>query len=321
MARVLNDCETYVQTLNECFTSPDAVNGEPAKTADRTPRTPEGREAAAATRIGVDLGGTEIEAIALDPSGRCVARRCIRPAGPTTTRPSRPSPGWSPTSSPSNRCRDRGDRHPRALSPFNGRFARFQLGVAERAGNRPGSRSDPGARRAHRERRGLLRPLRGHRRGRPRGALLLRRHPRHRLWGRCGGGRAPAGRPYAIAGEWGHNPLPWPAPGPATGTGLLLRQAGLHRDLRLGARPGGGSPPPHRRTPRATAILAAAQAGELAAKATLERHVARLARALGSDQSSTGSDMIDVGRRPLQPAPPLRGSPRPDPGPGSSATG
>jgi len=34
VARVLNDCETYVQTLNQRFTSPYAVNGEPAQTAD-----------------------------------------------------------------------------------------------------------------------------------------------------------------------------------------------------------------------------------------------------------------------------------------------
>jgi hypothetical protein len=34
VARVLNSCEEYVQTLNQRFTSPFAVNGEPAATAD-----------------------------------------------------------------------------------------------------------------------------------------------------------------------------------------------------------------------------------------------------------------------------------------------
>jgi GTPase SAR1 family protein len=35
VARVLNDCENYVQTLNQRFTSPYAVNGEPSKAADK----------------------------------------------------------------------------------------------------------------------------------------------------------------------------------------------------------------------------------------------------------------------------------------------
>lgn len=40
VARVLSSCENYVQTLNERFTSPYAVNGEPATTKDKTPTNP-----------------------------------------------------------------------------------------------------------------------------------------------------------------------------------------------------------------------------------------------------------------------------------------
>ena len=41
--------------------------------------------------------------------------------------------------------------------------------------------------------------------------------------------------PNAIAGEWGHNPLPWPRDDERPGGAVLLRQARLHRNL--GVRP------------------------------------------------------------------------------------
>ena len=47
-------------------------------------------------------------------------------------------------------------------------------------------------------------------------------------------GRLLAG-PNAIAGEWGHNPLPWPRDDERPGPALLLRPRRLHRDLPLGA--------------------------------------------------------------------------------------
>ena len=42
--------------------------------------------------------------------------------------------------------------------------------------------------------------------------------------------------PNAIAGEWGHNPLPWPRAGRVARPRLLLRQDGLRRDLPVRAR-------------------------------------------------------------------------------------
>ena len=99
-----------------------------------------------------------------------------------------------------------------------------------------------------------------------------------------GGGVVIHGRPLAgpnaIAGEWGHTPLPWPAdderPGPPCYCGLLgcvetwLSGPGLARDH--AASTGRGLDPP--------AILQAAADGEAGAKATLERYDDRLARAL-----------------------------------------
>jgi fructokinase len=99
-----------------------------------------------------------------------------------------------------------------------------------------------------------------------------------------GGGIVIHGRPLAgpnaIAGEWGHTPLPWPEdderPGPPCYCGLRgcvetwLSGPGLARDA--AARAGRERDPP--------AILHAAAEGEAAARASLERYDDRLARAL-----------------------------------------
>jgi len=101
-----------------------------------------------------------------------------------------------------------------------------------------------------------------------------------------GGGIAVEGRvlsgPNAIAGEWGHNPLPWPEPaelpGPACWCGLRgcietwLSGPALAADF---ARGGGA---------RATAaeIAARAERGDPMAVAALDRYVRRLARALAA---------------------------------------
>ncbi len=98
-----------------------------------------------------------------------------------------------------------------------------------------------------------------------------------------GGGIAVDGRVLAgangLAGEWGHNPLPWADadehPGPACYCGqrgcieTWLSGPGLARD--------------HGQDDAAVpAIATAAAAGDRAAQATLARHASRLARALAS---------------------------------------
>jgi fructokinase len=99
-----------------------------------------------------------------------------------------------------------------------------------------------------------------------------------------GGGIVVEGRPLtganAISGEWGHNPLPWPKdderPGPACFCGqhgcieTWLSGPGLVRDHRAIAG----------EALDAAAIVAAAQAGQPAASASLARYEERLARAL-----------------------------------------
>ncbi len=100
----------------------------------------------------------------------------------------------------------------------------------------------------------------------------------------CGGGLVIDGRivegANGIAGEWGHVPLPWPTkaefPGPACWCGQhgclesWVSGTGFRRDHEVvtGDRLEGA------------AIVAAARAGDNAAMATLDRYVDRLARAL-----------------------------------------
>ena len=107
-------------------------------------------------------------------------------------------------------------------------------------------------------------------------------------------GRVLEGR-NAIAGEWGHNPLPWSGederPGPACYCGLagcietFLSGPGLAADH---ARAGGGDAD-------AATIVARAAAGDAAAGRTLERYESRLARALAHLINVVDPDVIVLG--------------------------
>jgi fructokinase len=111
-----------------------------------------------------------------------------------------------------------------------------------------------------------------------------------------GGGVVVDGRvltgPNAIAGEWGHNPLPWPRadewPGPACYCGktgcveTFLSGPGLARDY-----PGGGL--------SAEEIVARAARGEAAAEAALLRYEDRMARALATVVNVLDPDVIVLG--------------------------
>jgi fructokinase len=101
--------------------------------------------------------------------------------------------------------------------------------------------------------------------------------------------------PNGLAGEWGHNPLPWAVPGqdplPACYCGqhgcieTLVSGPGLARDHRAvtGQHLDG------------EAIVAAAAAGDAQARATLDRHASRLARALASVINLLDPDVIVLG--------------------------
>ncbi len=110
-----------------------------------------------------------------------------------------------------------------------------------------------------------------------------------------GGGIVAHGRllagPNAIAGEWGHNPLPWPGdderPGPPCYCGkhgcieTFLSGPGLARDH------GGGL--------TAADIAARAATGDAAAQAALARHADRLARALATVINVVDPEVVVLG--------------------------
>lgn len=99
----------------------------------------------------------------------------------------------------------------------------------------------------------------------------------------------------AIAGEWGHNPMPWPEPGEWPGppcycgrTGCIetfLSGPGLARDheARIG------------RALDAAGVVTAAAGGDADAQATLARYEARLARGLASVINVFDPDAIVLG--------------------------
>ncbi len=105
----------------------------------------------------------------------------------------------------------------------------------------------------------------------------------------------PIDGPNGIAGEWGHNPLPWPSdderPGPACYCGLsgcietFLSGPGLADGFRRATG----------RTLTAGAIVDAAAAGDAAAASHLEGYVDRLARGLAHVVNILDPDVIVLG--------------------------
>ena len=115
----------------------------------------------------------------------------------------------------------------------------------------------------------------------------------------CGGGVAFGGRAQVgrngIAGEWGHTPLPWPAgdelPAKRCWCGrdncleLYISGTGLGRDL---AKSGSSEAPAHE-------VVTAARAGHPEATAALDRYIHRLGRALAVIVDIIDPDIIVLG--------------------------
>ncbi len=104
-------------------------------------------------------------------------------------------------------------------------------------------------------------------------------------------GRVLAG-PNGLAGEWGHNPLPWSVAGEDPLIDCYCGQRGCNETLLSGP----ALARDHRRHGGAAldaeAIAAAAAAGDAACAATLQRHAERLARALAAVVNLLDPDVI-----------------------------
>ncbi len=115
----------------------------------------------------------------------------------------------------------------------------------------------------------------------------------------CGGGIVVDGRilvgANAIAGEWGHNPLPWPEAGDLPGLPCTCGKRGCIETFVSGtglsrhhAVETGKSLPAHE-------IVARAEMGDDAANSSLRRYETRLARALASIINAVDPDVIVLG--------------------------
>ena len=114
-----------------------------------------------------------------------------------------------------------------------------------------------------------------------------------------GGGLVVDGRvwrgPNAIGGEWGHNPLPWPGPGEHPGPRCYCGKTGCIETFLSGP----GLSADYERTTGQRAepacIVASATAGDPAAEATLARYDDRLARSLATLINVLDPDVIVLG--------------------------
>jgi fructokinase len=246
-------------------------------------------------RIGVDLGGTKIEIVALDPSGTEVLRRrvptpdgygCIVEALVALVQQAEAELGTRATV---------GIGTPGAVSPATGRIKNSNTTCLigqplredlERALGRPVRLANDANCFA------LSEAVDGAAAGAEVVFGVI-------LGTGVGGGIIVSGRPLtgrnAIAGEWGHDPLPWPRdderPGPACYCGLhgcietFLSGPALARDHAAhGAAPA-----------TAADVASAAEAGDARALATLERYADRFARALASVINVLDPDVIVLG--------------------------
>lgn len=103
------------------------------------------------------------------------------------------------------------------------------------------------------------------------------------------------GGPNAIAGEWGHNPLPWPADDERPGPPCYCGKSGCIETFLSGP----GLAADHRRatgeTLTAAEIAAGAAEGNAAARAALDRHAERLARATAAVINILDPEVIVLG--------------------------
>ncbi|MDX6750326.1 ROK family protein [Geminicoccaceae bacterium 1502E] len=233
--------------------------------------------------IGVDLGGTKIEVLALDEGGRELLRR------------RRPTPRGSyertleaiaalvhEAERELGRHATVGVGHPGALSPASGRLrnanATWLNGRAldrdlEVVLERPVAAANDADCLA------LSEATDGAAAGKPVVFAVI-------LGTGVGGGIVAHGRllqgPNAITGEWGHNPLPWPAAGELPGPACYCGKEGCIETWLSGP----GLAAEHRRrtgVEREAHLLAdAALAGDPAATTTLELYEDRLARGLAT---------------------------------------
>jgi fructokinase len=113
----------------------------------------------------------------------------------------------------------------------------------------------------------------------------------------CGGGLVVGGKLVGgrnhVAGEWGHNPLPWMTAAEHPGPRCWCGQSGCLETFLSGPALAADADGPGARD--ASALPARAAAGDAAAQAALDRHADRLARALAAVVNILDPEVIVLG--------------------------
>jgi fructokinase len=247
-------------------------------------------------RIGIDLGGTKIEAAALDAAGEIVLRRRIAtPAGDYEGTIAAVRQLVAELEAAAGcRCRV-GIGMPGALSPATGLVKNANSTSLNR---RPFDRDLAQA---------LNRPLRFANDANcfalseaTDGAAAGARVVFGAILGTgVGGGIVVDGRLLvginAIAGEWGHSPLPWPDDGERPGPPCYCGKSGCIEAFLSGPALAADHQRATGRVLDGAAIAAAAAAGDGAADAALRRYEDRLARSLAAVINLLDPDVIVLG--------------------------
>jgi fructokinase len=114
-----------------------------------------------------------------------------------------------------------------------------------------------------------------------------------------GGGLVHEGRvldgPLGIAGEWGHNPLPWPSPDEYPGPRCWCGRAGCMEAWVSGPALAADAAQASGKVQSIEDIVAAAGTGNAAARSALDRHASRLARGLAHVVNILDPDVIVLG--------------------------
>jgi len=247
-------------------------------------------------RIGIDLGGTKIEAIALSATGTTLARRRIdtpRDDYPGTLAAIAALVAAVEAETGTNGSIGVGT--PGSLSPFTGRMRNANstwlngraldrdlaqaLGRTVRLANDADcfalSEATDGAGAGARSVFGVII-------GTGTGAgIVVDGHP---LAG-----------PNGIAGEWGHNPLPWPEPGEIPGPQCYCGRRGCIETFVSGPGLAAGFARATGRDLTAAQVAAAAQAGDQEAIGALNLHADQLARGLASVINILDPEVIVLG--------------------------
>lgn len=115
----------------------------------------------------------------------------------------------------------------------------------------------------------------------------------------CGSGIVVDGRvisgPNAIAGEWGHNPLPWPQPDELPGPQCYCGKRGCQETYMSGTGLERDFAEATGRVLKGSEIVAAAETGDTQAEAVLQRYENRLARGLAAILNILDPDVVVLG--------------------------